>query len=213
MTITTMEASARREWTTPLLRATGVAAMLGSVLFVLAVILHSLEPVGCIADECATRSMRSATPMVAALLIAAVPLILVGIAGLLVMARRYGRHIKLANAGTVTAAVGFAILFLSVLVQALFFDGDLPWMPFLVIPGSIGVIVGFLMIAIFILRSGLIPLWLGIFFAVSSVLLLASNEQTASVLFAIPFGLAIGAVGFFMWTNGKRMLPIAPGPA
>lgn len=154
--------------------------------------------------------MRSTTPLVSALGAAATVFILVGMIGLVVMARAFGRHTKLVNAGLITAAAGFAILLVGVLIQALFFSGDLPWMPFIVIPGVIGVIAGFVLIGIFVLRSGLLPRWLGIFLVVSAVLLVAANEQTAAVLFAIPFGLAVTTVGFFMWTNGKRALAEAP---
>lgn len=206
----TIENSAQTVWIRPLLRWSGVAAIVGGLLCSLAAVLHSFEPSGCIGLECDTRPMRSATALVSALGAAATLFILIGMAGLIVMARRSGRHRKLANAGLITAAAGFAILALGVLVQAVFFSGDFPWMPFFVIPGVIGVIAGFLLIGIFILRSGLLPRWLGIFLAVSSVLLLAANEQTAAVLLAVPFGLAVATVGFFMWTTGERAHARAP---
>jgi hypothetical protein len=202
--IMTVENSEQGARVRQLLRWSGVAAILGGLLCALAAILHSLEPSGCIGLECDTRSMRSATVLVSALGAAATLFILIGMAGLIVMARRSGRHKTLANAGLITAAAGFAILLLGVLIQAVFFSGDSPWMPFFVIPGVVGVIAGFLLIGVFILRSGLLPRWLGAFLAVSSVLLLAANEQTAAVLFAVPFGLAVAAVGFFMWTTGER---------
>jgi MFS family permease len=199
-----MEDSAHRDWKRQLPRWSGAAAMIGGLLCALAAVLHSLEPSGCIGAECDTRPMRSATALVSALGGAATLFIVIGMAGLIAMARRSGRHRKLANAGLITAVAGFAILFLGVLIQAVFFSGDLPWMPFFVIPGVIAVIAGFLLIGVFILRSGLLPRWLGIFLLVSSVLLLAANEQTAAVLFAVPFGLAVATVGFFMWTTGER---------
>jgi hypothetical protein len=204
----TTEDSAHDDRIRPLLRWSGVAAILGGSLCAVAAVLHSLEPSGCIGLECDTRSMRSATAVVSALGAAASLFILIGMAGLIVMARRSGRHRKLANAGLITVAVGFAVLLLGVLIQAVFFSGDSPWMPFFVIPGVIAVIAGFLLIGVFILRSGILPRWLGIFLVVSSVLLLAANEQTAAVLFAIPFGLAVATIGFFMWTSGERALAV-----
>ena len=200
----TLEDSAQRDWKRELLRWSGVAAILGGLLCALAAALHSLEPAGCIGLECDTRPMRSGTALVSVLGAAATVFILIGMAGLMIMARRSGRHTKLANAGLITAAAGFAVLLLGALIQAFFFSGDFPWMPFFVIPGLIGVIAGFVLIGVFILRSGLLPRWLGIFLVVSSVLLLAANEQTAAVLFAVPFGLAVATVGFFMWTTGAR---------
>ena len=206
----TLEDSAQRDWKRELLRWSGVAAILGGLLCALAAVLHSLEPTGCIGLECDTRAMRSATGLVSVLGAVATVFILIGMAGLMVMARRSRRHRKLANAGLITAAAGFAILLLAALIQAVFFSGDFPWMPFFVIPGLVAVIAGFVLIGVFILRSGLLPRWLGIFLVVSSVLLLAANEQTAAVLFAVPFGLAVATVGFFMWTIGARAVAGAP---
>lgn len=64
-------------------------------------------------------------------------------------------------------------------------------------------ITGWALIGVFIFRSGVLPRWLGIVLAASSVVLLAANEQTAAVLLVIPFGLAVAATGFFMWTHGQ----------
>lgn len=135
-------------------------------------------------------------------------------AGLTIMARQSGRLMKLANAGLIAAAAGFAILLIGSLIQAVFYGGDLPWMPFLVIPGVLSVVLGFVLIGVFILRSGLLPRWLGIVLVVSSVLLPAANGETAAVLLAVPFGLAMAAVGFFLLSIGVRPYPgatAAPG--
>lgn len=73
------------------------------------------------------------------------------------------------------------------------------------IPGILAVIAGFVLVALFILRSGVLPRWLGLFLLVSSVLLLAANEQTVTVLLAIPFGLAVATVGVYMWRVRDRL--------
>lgn len=200
----TIGKSQDRTLSTQILRWTGMAAVLGGLLCGLAALLHSLEPTGCIGMECETREMRSATGLVPFISPVATILILIGIAGLTWLARQAGRYKRLANAGVICAAAGLAVLFLGGFIQAVFFNGDFPGMPFFVIPGLLAVITGFVLIGVFILRSGVLPRWLGIFLLVSSVLLLAANEQTITVLLVIPFGLAVATVGVFMWTMADR---------
>jgi hypothetical protein len=154
--------------------------------------------------------MRSATGIVPTLVPIAALFVLFGMAGLAQLARLSARFRVLANSGLISAGVGLALLFLGALIQAAFFNGDLPWMPLFVIPGVLGVIAGFILIGVFVLRSRVFPRWLGVFLLVSSVALLAANEQTAAVLLAIPFGLAVAAVGLFMWNQGNRPYATAP---
>lgn len=197
-------------WTQQFPKWAGAAAMLGGALCVLASFLHGLQPVGCIGAECDVRPMRTGTEIVGAAGTVATLLILVGIAGLAMLARRSGGSTRLANAGLICASAGFIWLFAGILIQALSSDGNFSGMPYFVIPGLLAVMVGFLLIGIFILRSGILPRWVGMFLIVATVALVAANEQTAAVLLAIPFGLAMVAAGYFMWTSGTRY---APAPA
>lgn len=194
-------------------RWAGTAAMLGGVLCVLTAFLHNLQPTGCIGLECDTGAMRSAQGFVPLAGAFASLFILVGVAGLTFLARRSGQYRKLANAGLITAAIGFMLLFAGALIQTAFFAGDFPGMPYVVIPGLLAVIAGLLMIGVTILRSGVLPRWLGIFFVVSTVALLAVNEQTSSVLLAIPFGLAMVAAGYYLWAGAAAMRPPLPEAA
>ena len=189
-------------WTQEFPKWAGAAAMVGGALGVLAAFLHSLEPTGCIGLECETRPMRSGTGFVGLAGSVASLLVLIGVGGLTMLARRSGGFTRLANAGLICAAAGFIWLFAGVLIQALAFGGDFPWMPYFVIPGMLAVIAGLLLMGIFILRSGVLPRWLGILFIVSTVALVAANEQTAAVLLAVPFALAMVAAGYFMWSGG-----------
>lgn len=120
------------------------------------------------------------------------------------LARRQGRHLKLVNVGLASIFTGFALLAAGGLTQALFFDGDFPGMPYVVIPGLLATVLGFVLIGIFIIRSRVLPKWLGISLVVGSVALLAANEQTQAVLLAVPFGLAMVAAGYFLWTGGRQ---------
>ena len=191
-------------WSQQFPKWAGAAAMLGGVLWVVAAFLHSLEPTGCIGLECDTRAMRNTSAIVALVSFAALVLILVGVSGLMLLARQSGRHTKLATTGMFLVAFGLVMLLAGGLIQALFFSGDFPGMPFIVIPALLGVVVGLLLIGIFILRSDVLPRWLGVFFIVSSVALVAANEQTVAVLLFIPFGLAMAAAGYLMWAGGTQ---------
>ena len=186
--------------------------MLGGVLLALAAVLHSLEPSGCIGLECETRAMRTATGVVSVLAPVAAGLILIGLAGLALIARQSGRHSKLALTGLICAAAGMSALLLGGLIQTIFYGGDSPWMPFFVVPGILFVIVGVVLLAIFILLARVLPRWLGALLAVSGVLLLGANEQTIAVLLAVPFGLVMATVGLFMWSSGRREHAIAAAP-
>ena len=198
-------------WTGQFPKWAGAAAMLGGALCVLAAFLHNLQPIGCIGMDCQAGAMRSATGVVSLAGPAASLFILVGIAGMALLARRSGQHRKLAKAGLVTAAVGFILLLTGAVIQTAFFAGDFSGMPYFVIPGLLAVVAGFLMIGVIILRSGVFPRWLGIFFVVSTVALLAANEQTPAVLLAIPFGLAMVAAGYYMVAGGPRLAAAPAG--
>lgn len=200
-------------------RWAGIAAMLGGVLLAAASFLHNLQPVGCVGLDCGTGNLRTATTLVTLTGVAASLLILVGIAGMTLLARRSSQDRRLANIALLVAVTGFLVLFTVSVIQAVFYGGDFPGMPFFVVPGLLAVVAGFLMMGLFILRSGVFPRWLGIFLMVSTFFLLVANEQTPAVLLAIPFGLAMAAAGYFMVTGGARKaaspgngVPMPQGP-
>lgn len=209
----TMERSGDEHWSERLSRWSGLAAILGGLLLALASVLHALEPTGCIGVECGIRPMRTATPLVSILGPVAAILILVGLGGLTLMARRSARGTALAVSGLICVGAGLLILFVAGLIQEVSFDGDFPWMPFFVLPGVLAVIVGVVLLGVFVLRSGVLPRWLGILLAASAALLVLANEQVWTVLLAVPFGLTIAVVGFFMWTSGTRRHETAVRPA
>lgn len=82
--------------------------MLGGALFVVSAVVISSMPRGCIADECAARPMRG-TGAAGALLMLALLLVVVGMAGLVIRARHAGRFGALGKTGAVVAAVGAAL--------------------------------------------------------------------------------------------------------
>ena len=184
-----------------LIRWSGLSAMLGGTLWTIASVAHASKPRGCIAAECASRPMRESGAFVGILSLLSVLLIAAGVVGLVVLARRSGRFGRTGSAGVVVGAVGAVVLVIATLVQAIFFGGDFPLMPYFVVPGLLAAVVGLLLAGIAILRSGVLPRWVAVLGIVGALAMLGANEQTARVLLMIPFGVAWVAVGYVLWTG------------
>jgi hypothetical protein len=182
-----------------LIRWSGLAAILGGVLWIAGAIQIGLQPRGCIGDECAFRPMREGGPLEAVLLFLAMLLLAVGVAGLVIHTRNAGRFGRLGWIGSVASVVGVAVVIISGLIQDVFFGGDFPLMPFLVIPAGLVLVVGFLLLGITILRARVVPLWVAVLFVVGTLAMLGVNDQNAQVFLAIPFGIAWVAVGYVLW--------------
>jgi hypothetical protein len=176
-------------------RWSGAAAMVGGLLWSLFAVLASLKPMGCIAETCSHRPMRD-TSELAPLMIAAALLLLVGFIGLVVHARRTARIGWLMKLGVVVALAGAGVLAVALFVQAVFFAGDFPAMPTLVIPGGVALALGVLTVGFAVLR--LMPRWVGILLVAGATTLIAANDQDARVLLYIPFGLSWLAVGWML---------------
>ncbi len=93
------------------------------------------------------------------------------------------------------------MLVISGLIQALFFGGDFPLMPYFVVPGLLALVVGFVLVGIAILSAGVLPRWVAVLIIVGALAMLGANEQTARVLLMIPFGVAWVAVGYVLWSG------------
>jgi hypothetical protein len=181
-----------------LIHWSGLVAILGGVLWIAWAIQTGLQPRGCIGDECAFRPMREGGPPDAVLFLAML-LLAVGVAGLVFRTRNTGRLGRLGWIGSVASGVGVAALIISGLIQDVFFGGDFPLMPFLVIPVGLVLLVGFLLLGITILRARVLPLWVAVLFVVGTLAMLGVNDQNAQVFLAIPFGIAWVAVGYVLW--------------
>ena len=175
--------------------------MLGGTLWTIATVAHASKPRGCIAAECASRPMRESGALDGILTLLSVLLFAAGAAGLVALVRSAGRFGRTGKAGAVIGAGGAAVLVIATLVQAIFFGGDLPLMPYFVVPGLLAAVVGFLLAGIAILRSGVLPRWVAVLVIVGALAMLGANEQTARVLLMIPFGVAWVAVGCVLWTG------------
>lgn len=185
------------------IRLSGLAAMLGGVMFTVYAIGVSYMPRGCIGDtECATRPMRE-TGVFELFFLLALPLILAGMVGLALRARQTGRFGRLGWTGVVAGVVGVATLVGAILVQAGLFGGDFSLMPFFVISGGLALIVGFALVGIAVLRARVLPLWASALLVASTIAMLGFNDQNAWVLLGIPFALAWVAAGYILWSDGR----------
>lgn len=186
--------------TSKLIHWRGLAAVLGGILWIIYAIVVAQMPVGCIADECNMRPMRD-TGAAAPLFILAVLLIGLGVTALVSRARATGRFSMLGRGGLIAVSAGMLILMLALLVQSFLFRDDFPLMPYFVIPAGLALVVGFLLLGIAILRSGVLPRWTAALLIIGTLVLLAINDQNERILLAIPFGMAWIAIGYVLWSD------------
>lgn len=182
----------------------GIAGTIGGVLWVISTVMHASRPVGCVAEECARRTMRESSAVEGVLNLAALLLFSVTAAGLIGLVRRTGRFGTTGRLGTVLTAAGALVLVLAGLVQALVFDGDFPLMPYFVVPAVAASIIGVVVLAVTVLRSGVLPRWAGGSLVVGAVLMVGFNEQTSAAWLALPFGVAWIAVGYALWADRRH---------
>lgn len=184
-----------------LIRWSGLAAMLGGVLWMIGAVIHASKPRGCVAEECAFRPMRESGALDGILMLLSLLLFAVGAAGLVILARSAGRFGKTGKAGAVIGAAGAALLVVASLIQFIFFGGDFLLMPTFVIPGLLALVIGFVLLGVAILRSRVLPRWAAALLIIGALVMLGSNEQTARVLLTIPLGVAWVATGYVLWSG------------
>lgn len=117
------------------------------------------------------------------------------------LVRRAGRFGKTGRAGGVLGILGTSTLVVAGLVQALLYEGDFPLMPHFVIPGIGALVIGFVVLGVSVLRSGVLPRWASIGLLLGTAAMAGFNEQTHAAWLGLPFGLAWMAVGYALWTS------------
>ena len=187
-------------WSGPLL-------MLGGALWIAWAIVHALQPLGCVADECSLpgRSMREGSALGSVLLIAAVLALAVGVWDLVSRARTMGGFGRLGSAGLIASAAGVVTIVIAGLVQGIFYNGDFWAMPYFVIPAALALVAGFVLLGVTIMRSGVLPRWVAALLIIATLVMLGMNEQNTWVLMAIPFGVTWAVIGYVLWSGrGER---------
>ncbi len=186
-----------------LVRGSAAASITGGLLLVASSVYRSSLPRGCIDQECLTRPERGDTPL-GVLRAAAAALVLlaagVGLIGQLHRKRLLGR---LGVVGVVLVVVGVVSLAGGAVAQGIY-GSDFEAMPAFVLPGVVLVASGMVVLAVTLFRSRYLPAWASVPLLLASALLLLVNEQTARVLFAVPFGLSWIVVGLAEWRLGRR---------
>lgn len=180
-----------------LVRWGGIAAMLGGALFATLGLIIAAMPRGCIGDECAIRQMRDTGVAGGALLMLALLLIMAGAAGLVILARRSGRFGRLGWTGLSAGALGVALLAVGTVLNT----RESSLVPAFIIPGLLGLILGFLLLGVAVLLAGVLPRWVATLLIVGSLAMLGFNDQNAQALMAVPNGIAWMAVGYVLWSG------------
>lgn len=194
-----------------LIRWSGLAAMLGGLLWIAFAVRLAALPEGCISAACELpgRTMRPLDSVVAALFLAAGVCTALAVTGLLLRAQAAGALGRLGQVGLLLLGVGTLLVVTALLIQQFLYGGDFPRMPVFIIPGGLALVLGFLLVAVFTLRAGTLPRWVSALLLIGTLSLLGFNEQNAQALQAIPFGLAWIGVGYALW-SGRSGQPYSP---
>ncbi|WP_347977160.1 hypothetical protein [Microbacterium sp. ProA8] len=175
----------------------GAGALFGGVGLACTAIIHSGQAIGCVGpEECASRPMRTMTPLIGVMGTAALVLLVLGVAGLALLMIRAGLKPTTAGAGLILLGMGVGLLLTGGIIQTAL--GDFPWMPLFVGPGVIAVLAGIALVAWCSAAVGLLPLWMAILVGVSAAGALASNEQNTTILFVVPFAIALALMGGYL---------------
>jgi hypothetical protein len=188
-----------------LIRWGGLAAMLGGLLWIVAAIITASKPRGCIGPaECDVMAMRD-TSDVAPLLLLALMLSAVGLAGMVIRAWNAGRFDRLGQVSVALCAVGVMLLVLGMGLNAI---SEVFWA--LVPLGGLALVIGLALVGIAALRMEALPRWAAVLLVIGSLGMLGFNDQNAQVLMAIPFGIGWVAVGYALWSGRGATLQHPP---
>ncbi len=143
--------------------------------------------------------MREDTALGVTLQVVAAIMIFAAGIGLVIHIQRRGQLGRLGVAGVCSCVVGGALLVAAGFVPETISGIDA--IPFFVLPGLALVVIGTLLVAVVVIRSRVLPRWAGYSLLIGAGMLFLANEQTAAVLFAVPFGIAWILVGAALWRD------------
>jgi hypothetical protein len=179
-------------------RIAGWAATGAGVCLALGAVRQALLPTGCVGDECLEHAMRPESELVNVMWAAGGLLLLTAVAGLVWILRSRGRLGRTGTAGLACCALAVLVLPTGGVLQAVAPDAMDDLMPAFVLPGVGLLVAGVVLVAVAVLRSGLLPRWDGALLLASALALVFTNEQDARVLLLVPFALAWLVTGIVM---------------
>lgn len=182
-----------------LVQAAGACAVIGGSAWVGAIVVHALQPMGCVGDECLVRPQRAATTATSWLVVLAGIAMAAFFLALLALLTRSGDLGWTGIAGVAACGLGTAALALMGLPQ--FREQLRP------LPGLVAITVGLALVGWTVLRSRVVPIWAGIGLLVGVLLLAGVNEQNSRVLLALPFGMALLATGGALIQQSRTTAP------
>ncbi len=190
----------------PLLNWAGLTIILAGVLWVAFALVLASQPQGCVGAECDLpgRSYRPWGPLAPTLFIAALLLLVGGLVAVAWAAWKRSAFGKVGRVGILLSTVGGLLIAVLLVIQALFFNGDFPLMPFFVLPALLALLLGFLLLGSALLRARMVPRWAGVLWLLSALALLAFNTEDVRVLLAVPLGLIWVVVGACLWTTQEK---------
>ena len=178
-----------------LARAAGTVAVIGGAGWLVAIILHSLQPRGCIRDQCLDRPQREATTATSWLMALAAVALLAFLLTLLALLERSGNLGWPGIAGVAACGLGLGSLALATLPQLRDHLRPLPMLA--------AIAVGLALLGGTVLRSRLIPIWAAVGLLIGFLLLAGVSEQTSRVLLALCFAMAWLVIGIVLMQRSR----------
>ena len=184
----------------------GLVIILAGLLWIACALVLASQPEGCVGAACDLTGgpYRPWGPFAPALFIAAVVLLVGGLVAVAWSAWNRAAFGMIGRMGLLLSAFGGALMVVAQVIQALFFNGDFPLMPFFVLPGLLALVLGFLLLDIALMRTHMIARWVGVLWLLSALILLGFNTEDVRVLFAVPLGISWVLVGACLGTSQEK---------
>ena len=193
-----------------LVRWSGLAAILGAVLWMVGITLVAADPLS--PGPALPYELYTRVEGYGALLLIAVSLLVVGLIGLQL---RQGEHTGTMGVGVLVltlAGVALIAAFWGVVVpvERLFPTVIFPeslWTVFML--GFYGAVLGTVLTGAVALQAGVVPRWVAVLFIVCPIGMFFFNDQTEMAWLALLFGIPWIGLGFALW-SGKEASPQRP---